>query len=305
MELANRKAVIGNYALRENSQCFDLSHQEVARRDLHTFSLLSNDCIVIGFVEEALWPVLIVMDLDLQISHYLPYSPLDEASALTCLQIRADPGPLCETTDAVPFHQDSQDFIVVVTMKFSADSNIGNIVHFLSSKYLISLAKSKVETPFHEREWKQWMLQHTRMHITPRSEPSYIWVCHVFGTRFVIIERALDEECRSAVRIYDFNQSAIQRDAQMSAKSGDSGRIETTTNVIAAGHPFTVNVLTTLPYWTNVSSLEGVLACDHGCQMMCSEDNIVIVDVSFLRDRGKNCSDDLQPTLKKYTILVF
>lgn len=262
----------------------DPLHQDSSRSDIKSFSLLSNNCIIIGLVDQDIFPVLIVMNLELQITHCLSYPAFHYTSSLDCLQIRADPGPLAEVNDTVPFYQDNEDFIVVVTMMFTANDTTENVVHFFSSKYLIALVKSQTDRPFGVYTW---MLRDTRMFITPDSEPSNIWVCHVFGTRFVIIERAPDGKCRSVVRIYDFNQSAIQRDAQMSAKPGESGRIESTTNVIAAGNPYEADVTTGLPYWTNVASLEGVLACDQGCQMMCSEDNIVIVDVSFLRDRRK------------------
>ncbi|KJA25876.1 hypothetical protein HYPSUDRAFT_37363 [Hypholoma sublateritium FD-334 SS-4] len=257
------------------------------RSDLQSFSLLSNDCIIIGLVDQDILPLLVVMDLGLQVTHCLPYPPLrDHTSSLHCLQIRADPGPLGEVDNTVPFYQDNQDFIVVVTMMYTVNNTTENVIHFMSSKYLISLVKSPVDQP---SGLYAWMLRHTRMYITPSSEPSYVWVCHVFGTRFVIIERAPNGNHRSAVRIYDFNQSAIRRDAQMSANSGGSGRIESTTNAIAADNPYGEDITTGLPYWTNVASLEGVLACDQDCQMMCSEDNIVIVD----------------PELRKYTILVF
>jgi hypothetical protein len=88
-------------------------------------------------------------------------------------------------------------------------------------------------------------------------------------------------------RLYDFNQVVIKRDYSDTRTSANKDRwlCQKTGTVLAPGTIFEDLVETRLPYRSQVLSLKD--AHNH-CLALCSEDHIIIVDVSF----REKCSED-------------
>ncbi|KAF8973551.1 hypothetical protein BDZ97DRAFT_1775683 [Flammula alnicola] len=255
----------------------------IFHEDLHSFSLLSDRWIVLSLVDEDGRPLLHAINFreesserleiyDAETGQFFVYPPLDEDSWVHSFEIRADPGFLSGENTTVSFSRDAEYFILVLTISLTVGHVDKNLIHFVPSTHLLSVLEDADD--FHD--WESWIPGDTRMQMTSRLEPSNVWVCYVYGTKFVTAEPALGGKCGLSVRLYDFNDLALRRDAQRSDESEAHGFIETSSSIIAAGNPFYQDIITDLPYWSNVLHLEDA----HGhCKVMCSEDNIVIVDV--------------------------
>jgi hypothetical protein len=271
--------------------------QNMFGEEVGSFSILSYQYIAFTVTDVLGNPILFVVDLTKESSdcqaiyesnsgRLFRYPPLDDDAFIHSLQLRADPGPICRENGTVPFFQDSKNFLLVLDMWISVDDVEEHVMHFIPSQYLISLMKRSAT----ENALVSWISQGTRMYVTPQREVSHVWVCYVYGTRFVTGVQALPGRAGLPVRLYDFNTLALRRDAQMSSESEGPGSVRHLANHTHWRDPFCEEIETTLPYWENVACLEGGKDYEQ-CRVMCSEDNIVIVDVRVLHHRNNTAID--------------
>ncbi|KAF9479724.1 hypothetical protein BDN70DRAFT_671647 [Pholiota conissans] len=256
--------------------------------DLDSFSLLSQQHIIFALCDDHGDPMLLAANLAKETSDcqefckvksgkYFRYPALGEDSYLHSLQLRADPGPLCGENQNVPFYQDTKDFILILNMWVTEDEIAKHWIHFIPSQLLLSLIESESRVA---SDW--WLSRDTRMYLARDQNDTHVWVCYVFGTRFVTSAYPLTRASgkgEMTIALYDFNRLALRRGAQTSAASDMPGSVVSLSNQIHSGHPFCEDAETSLPYWTNVAYVDAGKNYDGHCTMMCCEDNIVIVDL--------------------------
>lgn len=242
--------------------------------------------ILAGF--DGVEPQLVVMDFqqessephafkDLQCVVKFCYPQFDEAYFLD-IDVRADPGPSWQPNAKlqVPFSQDT-NALFVVSLWILMEDIMQCLVQFLPSNGLTSLLEKEVT----RYEWEEWGPHKSRFLIPPQLH-SETWVCYVHGWKYVIVEPDASKD-GFAAHLHDFNQVAINRNYRDAVDKETSGFVdrwlyERAGTVLAPGTIFGDMVETTLPYRSQVLSLKDVH--DH-CLALCSEDHIIIVDVSF------------------------
>lgn len=133
-------------------------------------------------------------------------------------------------------------------------------------------------------EWLDWAPTETRLIRTPLPA-SDVWVCFAYGSRSIGREiiRKLGRVCFSVV-VYDFNQLLLRRDEARGKEAipGSYSRINKP-SVIRNDTVWEEPVETALPYrrYSKVLPIQ-----PGGHSLMCTADNLVLVDVSplFRRD---------------------
>ena len=240
-------------------------------------------------------PQLVVMDFqkessephifqDLQYAVKLYYPEFDQKLYFLDMDIRADPGPSWRPNAKlqVPFSQDTSNALFVVSLWVHVDDAVQCLVQFLPSNGLTSLIINEATS----YEWEEWGPYRSRLFIPPQPH-SDIWVCYVHGWKYVTLEEPGASEDGFVARLYDFNQVVIKRNYRDTSTSAGVDRwlCKETGTVYAPGVIFEDLVETRLPYRSQVLSLKD--AHNH-CLALCSEDHIIIVDVSF----REKCSED-------------
>lgn len=195
------------------------------------------------------------------------------------MEVRADPGTSFAANSRVPFTSDTQTFTLVVTLCVvgidGIESFSRNFVHFIPSEFLLSVVESgdgKAAAPL---DWSGWGPLNTRLLLTP-EEPSDIWVCYVYGSKFVISEKAGQHGYSG--RLFDFNKRKLWNDDKDDGP-GAPASINTRTLIKAENNLLVDDVYSHLPYWSRPFSLEDG---HRHCAVLCSEDNIILVDVSIV-----------------------
>jgi len=202
------------------------------------------------------------------------YPDLDDGAFINDIDIRCDPGAFSQG-DGVPFSQSFKDFIIVVNIWLIAEEAFKCLTHFIPSSCILEHCTASNIIP-----WTNWAPKKTRL-VFPTLHPSDIWVCYVHGTKVVIPEPVSDNKNGYSLRVYDFNQLPFRRGAQGTKVEAPSG-IDKSTTVINGGAAFEGDAMTRLPFSSHVIYLED--SHDH-CSVLCSEDQIVVVDVSILHYR--------------------
>jgi len=192
------------------------------------------------------------------------------------MEVRADPGTSSATDSRVPFASDTQTFILVVTLcVVGIDSFSRNFVHFIPSEFLLSVVESSDGKSAAPLDWSRWGPLNTRLLLTP-EEPSDTWVCYVYGSKFVISEKAGRHGYSG--RLFDFNKRKLWNDDKDDGP-GAPASINTGTLIKAEDNLLVDDVYSHLPYWSRPFSLEDG---HRHCAVLCSEDNIILVDVSIV-----------------------
>lgn len=224
----------------------------------------------------------------LETSFELECPPLSNREVyLTEMQLRADPGCFVDNKLGGPFVQDTKDFIIVFTTSLTVRDHDRHVIQYISAQRLLEGVEAyapfardshgDLRPPVPYTEW----MKDTRIQVVGKNEePSDVWVCNVYGNRYILAAPMFrDGVFGLELEVLDFNQRALKRDAHPSRKSGYSGYVKTQPNQIPPDKPFIDEIETCLPYRRQSWFLEDVHA---HCKAMCTEDSIVIVDVSFL-----------------------
>ena len=258
---------------------------------IRSFSLLSDTCVLLAACDD-FGPNLVVMDFqkesseahtfeDLQCVVKFRYPEFDEQRVFFLdIEIRADPGPSWKpsTKLQVPFYQDTSNALFVVTLWILFEDVVQSLVQFLPSNGLVaSLLETEVPTYY---EWEEWG-PHSSRFLLPPQPHSEAWVCYVHGWKYVMSEPGASDgasEDGFVARLYDFNQVIINRNYRDTRSSAvaDGWLCKRAGTVL--GTIFEDLVETTLPYRSQVLSLGD--AHNH-CLALCSEDHIIMVDVSL------------------------
>jgi len=131
-------------------------------------------------------------------------------------------------------------------------------------------------------EWNEWGPRGTRMMPAP-SGHSTVWVCYVFGTKFVSPKRRMG--ALKAIHIYDFNQLALGR-----AADGGSAEVVDYETAIK-GRVFQDEVTTWLPFREWTYHPPATEAAGNFDAVMLSEDSLLTVS-----------SNPQQPASRTYRI---
>ncbi|KAF8913013.1 hypothetical protein CPB84DRAFT_1760121 [Gymnopilus junonius] len=189
--------------------------------------------------------------------------PLERAGFITSIDIRCDPGPISQPEgSSVPFSQDPAKFIIVVTFWLSVNCRPRSLIHFIPSAYLLFF----VDKADNMHSWATWIPRKTRMLYT-KQYPSDVWVCYVYGTKFVISERLPRGNFGYSARLFDFNQLALRRHRKSDSETAEAPVGFRTSNALP-------DVDASLPFRSQSIILDD--AHDQ-CTVLCSEDHIIIV----------------------------
>lgn len=220
---------------------------------------------------------------------------MDEVGFITGIDIRADPGPMSPTEDtAIPFSQDPADFIIILTFWLFMTGNRRSLIHAIPSRHLLSLVNAEEDLYV----WTDWLPKKTRLLYTKQS-PSDIWVCYVYGTKFILSERLPRGQSGYSARLFNFNQLALRRERGQDSETRETPKGLKTSAALR-------DVDASLPFSSHSFVLED--AHDH-CFALCSEDHILIVDVSFMIfgkfSQLTQDTPNLQSNCREYRVLVF
>ncbi|KAF4623257.1 hypothetical protein D9613_002126 [Agrocybe pediades] len=198
------------------------------------------------------------------------YPDLVVDAYITDIDIRCDPGSSSKN-DAVPFSQDLTEFIIVVNLWLFAQDEC--YTHFIPSSLIMKLIEGPYPKGHESFPWSLWAPLNTRL-LSPLEYPSDVWVCYVNGTKVVMSEPTIFGKHGYSLRVYDFNWRPMLRGAKSKGVEAPDG-IDTSATVIDGGAAFECTVVTSLPFWSRAIDLEDVH--DH-CDVLCSEDQIIVVD---------------------------
>lgn len=198
------------------------------------------------------------------------------------LEVRNDPGPLWRETKSVPFSHDSEQSIYVMTMWVVVDGDLGCLLHFIPSPVMKSLSHKRGEIA-----WEEWGLKST-MITAPQGLNSLTWVCYVHGWKYVI-EKPRSPEATGFTAYYcDFRPQLgsesrggedAEGDEQAPTKQETEIGMWSEPELVSLGNLFREPIGTRIPYVAQEFHLADVHT---HCDVMCAEDNIVIVDVSHM-----------------------
>jgi hypothetical protein len=215
------------------------------------------------------------------------YPTLDVSVTPIEILIRSDPGPIWtpHIDLQVPFHVSPNERLFVVTFWASDGINTPSFVLFLPfSTLLLHLDTVIPGTNSHMFEWEDWGPEGTRL--MPSMGHSDIWVCYVFGMRFVAPHSATMGVSgqHSAIDVYDFNGLALRRiiSGAQQPVYGTEVIIEPTVISVVNHGIFAEDISTSLPYRIRTLSLPPKDGEAHKfTAAMCSEDSLITVGVSI------------------------
>jgi hypothetical protein len=206
---------------------------------------------------------------DLSPSCVLCYPTISSGARLDDVRLRSDPAPLWTpyANSQVPFHTSRDNRLFVVTLHAFINEQPCSWTHFIPLSTILEQMRSGA----HSVPWKSWIPRGTRMF--PAMYHSPVWVCYVFGQKYITpcTLVGLDESEVPGLQVLDFNQRAI--------KLALGHEIVTKPDVIESSGDLSLfhdTVSTSLPY--RATTLPLPRDADD-CEVMCSEDNVLIVGV--------------------------
>lgn len=240
-------------------------------------------------------------------------------------EVRSDPAPSWQPDQSSlpPFHLARSNRLYVVSLWVVVEGeNIPQLlVLFLPSRTLTNVFRS-YEDELQSSEgvyvaWANWGPEGSRMTVS-QVPHSAAWVCYVYGSRYVALEAHQKGMEKVWCRVYDFNDLRIRRgrtevdqenviteEAEISSQLCDTTVYQAGPMTVKGGRIFQNDVTTSLPFRWRSAELD-ILASERNCAIMCSEDNIIVVDVSALRSVNSFVLIDSEKGHEtKYRILTF
>ncbi|KAG2350184.1 hypothetical protein BDR05DRAFT_954285 [Suillus weaverae] len=192
------------------------------------------------------------------------------------ISIRSDPSPAWQHNPEarLPFSTAPGERLFIITVSLVNNGRIASYNMFVSADTLLSHIETlPMEVPCREIKWDEWGSTGTRL-MRSLSQPSP-WVCYVFGTKFVSLAEPTHTSPQT-LEIWDFNQLAMKRDAKV--QGGTSNHVRGTTVIC---NVFANEIHTSLPYRVIKRTLPPRSSPEpFFAAVMCSEDNIILVDSS-------------------------
>lgn len=273
-----------------------MSLQNIYSPDFFCFSLLSNEWVTLCTIgDEGEDPILNTVNFRQEgqerrpleeVRHVVKYTyPAFDGVVSTfvdMIEIRAD-WRRGTSVPTAPFFEGADDHILAIYLMLQTPSTEHTpAVHFVSRSHILRLSEiaSRSATPV-VVPWESWGSgggSGTRLIVT-FSMPSEVWVHHVHGEKYAFTVPDIQlrsQESGLSVVLLDFKQKALARGAE---KPCDLEALGLIPDQDVIGGFFGEEVTTSLSYRSSILHLKDA----HGhCYVLCSEDNIIIVDVSFL-----------------------
>lgn len=176
------------------------------------------------------------------------YPSMAEWAVPLAFSIRSDPTPPWTPHRGlqVPFHTARNDRLFVMTFWVAVAGHIRTLLLFARSSMILSHIHTLQGETQHHFSWEDWGPSNTRLMPAPQGHSS-VWVCYVFGTKFVSPKRRL---MRKEVQVYDFNLLPAKRWSAEKNDADDSATEEWVTKptTLQRGRIFEDEVSTSLPY---------------------------------------------------------
>jgi len=280
------------------SQAFCM--QNICGIDIMSATVISDDwvvlCIIITQIEDEYEPALTAINFSIEgperrpfsaVKHRIiyPYPKFLDLSFIERIDIRAEatPSSLCDTSPAsTPFIYNNDDFVLVVTVIFATEELADPLttIHFLSRNYLLELSAAVLlpaESTPHVCDWHIWGQGPGSRLILTANVPSSIWVCYVFGNKFVLPDPdpAPNTDAGISAYLFDFYKTASRIDAEDPINLPEKGVIGDQDSI---NDLFGEKLDTPMPYRS--SEVHFTDAHMHS-NILCSQDNIILVDVSI------------------------
>lgn len=208
----------------------------------------------------------------------------------------------------VPFSIGPGPRLYIVTIWVMQGEEISPIDLFVLSDTLLDHINTlgKGETG-HDFEWSEWGPAGTRM--IAQAPHSHVWVCYVFGTRFSsIVGGGREGRDSRTLEVWDFNQLGIRRDIRRERSKASEVEWHVGDTSVLSNRVFVGEVRTGLPYRVFRRKLAAPLKEEPVfTEAMCSEDSVVLVDVSCLLCPllGESTEPLFQTQGRNFRILTF
>ena len=207
------------------------------------------------------------------------YPTMMESAVPLGMSIRTDPAPnwTPHPNSQVPFYIAHGDRLLVITFTVWSvlEAHMQTLLFVRTSTLLSHVEAMGGETKRH-LQWDEWGPSQTRMMRAPRIHSS-VWVCYVFGLRFVTMSKWRGKP--KGIEVYDFRLHAGDRRTEQSSVSDgeddEGGWMNAETQM--PGGIFSDEVATSLPYQMRTivpAPSEGKRAWE---SVMLSEDTIIIM----------------------------
>lgn len=199
------------------------------------------------------------------------------------IEIQSDPSPshVPHVALSVPFFTKRDHRIHVVTVFMTDGGEIRSFAFFIPSWTLFEHLSLLPAGQKRHILWERWGPTGSRMMSSPAH--SNVWVCHVYGMRYVTPDDIGDTGATS-ISVYDFNPLPIKRKNVAGGVSRE-GHITEAIEIDTDGI-FKDVVTTSLPYRLSKvgwGSEEGTTDFGLFGTVMCSEDSLIVVGVSSFR----------------------
>ena len=213
---------------------------------------------------------------DAEHSYSFRYPPLGATANPIKFEIRSDPSPSWapDSGPQVPFYIAKHNRVYAISLWLLVDSHSRSTMLLVPSATFLSCMGGSSHRTSNSFPWSDWGPRGTRM-LTPRIPPSEVWVCYVYGLKYVAIRK---DKRRLAVDVYDFNQRALSR-ALQGKRDTDNEICAIDPSIFEEGKIFEHTTETSLPYRIRTLPLD--LKSTAHIAVVCNEDNLIIVDVSF------------------------
>ncbi|KAF6766560.1 hypothetical protein DFP72DRAFT_866994 [Ephemerocybe angulata] len=282
--------------------------------EIRAFTFLSDQHVLLCVLDlfpvedEDVEPTLVVVDIQrsgagepenilrLDECIVLHCPPFQDTVGIASFGICADPSPTWRPDEksSIPFHLARDNRLYVVTLWIQVQNNALPlwVNLFIPSSTFMSVVKStpKDASGPHSVSWEAWGQEGSRLMISDLPQ-SHTWVCYVYGTRYIALEPHQKGNEKVWCRVYDFNdlpirrgqlnvkpENVIEKDSEMvSPRVSAEVVYQTGPITLKSGKIFKDDVTSTLPFrWKSVEL--DILASERKCAIMCSEDNIIIVN---------------------------
>jgi hypothetical protein len=238
-----------------------------------------------------------VTDLETGVS--FRYAPLEPSTFLIAMEVRSDPAPgWSPRFDVdVPFHLAKNHRMYVVSLWLQVPTGVRCLMLFIPWNTLMKRVQERDSSDGRPSvyQWDEWGPDGSRLVVSPHPH-STVWVCYVYGMRYVSLETDDSNEERLVCRVYDFNPLGLRRalrdvtdESRVIREVGIGEEIKTSAETIFQLAPSVISdedlfegeIQTgeNVPYRWKSLPLHG-LHSDSRYAVMCTEDNLVVVDVS-------------------------
>lgn len=220
----------------------------------------------------------------------LQYPSYNNPTYLHDLEIRNDPGPMWKEKGTVPFSLNPTESLFVVRMWLIVHRSVGCLLHLIPSQILLSLAERGGTIP-----WSEWGPNDTMITLPQGPQPS-TWVCFVHGWKCVTGQQIAPDQIGFTGYYCDFSPttSFAETEGEIAEESVEDESEEDpgpwrSPDDVPFHDLFQQPIGQHIPHkWRKFH-----LPDSHAhCQLMCTEDAIIVVDVGTFAFHITNVTDN-------------